>query len=56
MTEPNSRTPDWLSRLTGQTMQGPVRRYVRLGQPSPDERVEIISGLKAGEMIVIAKK
>ena len=38
------------------TQQGAVRRYVRLGQPSPDERVEIISGLKAGDQIIITKQ
>ena len=38
------------------TQQGSVRRYVRLGQPGPDERVEIISGLKAGEQILITKQ
>ena len=38
------------------TQQGEVRRYVRLGQPSPDERVEIISGLKAGDQIIITKQ
>ena len=38
------------------TKQGPVRRYVRLGQPGPDERVEIISGLSSGDRIVISKQ
>jgi len=38
------------------TQQGTVRRYVRLGQPGPDERVEIISGLRAGEQILITKQ
>ena len=38
------------------TQQGAVRRYVRLGQPGPDERVEIISGLKAGDQIIITKQ
>ena len=38
------------------TQQGAVRRYVRLGQPSTDERVEIISGLKAGDQIIITKQ
>ena len=37
------------------TDQGPVRRYVRLGQRSPDERIEVISGLKDGEKIIITK-
>jgi len=38
------------------TQQGAVRRYVRLGQLSPDDRVEIISGLKAGDQIIITKQ
>ena len=33
-----------------------IERYVRLGQPGPDDRVEIISGLKAGEQILITKQ
>ncbi|MBW2440392.1 MAG: efflux RND transporter periplasmic adaptor subunit [Deltaproteobacteria bacterium] len=45
-----------LDFVTVKTQQGPVRRYVRLGQPSPDKRVEIISGLKAGDKIVITKQ
>jgi multidrug efflux pump subunit AcrA (membrane-fusion protein) len=44
-----------LDFVTVKTKQGPVRRYERLGQPSPDERVEIISGLKAGEQILLTK-
>jgi RND family efflux transporter MFP subunit len=35
------------------TEQGAVRRYVRLGQPGLDERIEVISGLKAGEQVII---
>jgi hypothetical protein len=68
MTAPNSRKPDWLSRLLGQTMQGQldfvivktrqgaVRRYVRLGQRSPDEGVEVISGLAAGGQIIVSAR
>jgi RND family efflux transporter MFP subunit len=37
------------------TKQGPVRRYVRLGQPVSDERVEVISGLSAGDRILLNK-
>ena len=33
--------------------QGPVRRYVRLGERSPDQRVEVISGLTPGDQIFI---
>ena len=36
------------------TQHGAVRRYVRLGERSPDERVEIISGLAAGDQIFIS--
>lgn len=35
------------------TDQGPVRRYVRLGERSPDNRVEVISGIKPGDQIFI---
>ena len=38
------------------TDQGPVRRYVRLGERSPDNRVEVISGLKPGDHIFIKKQ
>ena len=38
------------------TDQGAVRRYVRLGEPGPDDRVEIISGLKPGDQIFINKR
>ena len=44
-----------LDFVTVKTDQGPVRRYVRLGQRSPEKRVEIISGLKAGDHILINK-
>ena len=36
------------------TQQGAVRRYVRLGERSPDVGVEIISGLAAGDQILIS--
>jgi membrane fusion protein (multidrug efflux system) len=36
------------------TEQGAVRRYVRLGQHSPDDGVEVISGLAAGDQIFIS--
>jgi len=45
-----------LDFVTVKTKQGPVRRYVRLGQPGPDDRVEIISGLKPGDQIIITKQ
>ncbi len=38
------------------TEQGAVCRYVRLGQRGPDERIEVASGLKAGEQVLIAKR
>ncbi len=36
--------------------QGAIRRYVRLGQGKPDERIEVVSGLKAGEQVVIKRR
>jgi hypothetical protein len=56
MTASNSQKPNWLSRLLGQTMQGAVRRYVRLGHHSPDEGVEVISGLAAGDQIIVSDR
>ena len=38
------------------TEQGAVRRYVRLGQRGPDERIAVVSGLKAGEKVLVAKQ
>ena len=37
------------------TEQGAVRRYVRLGQRGSDERIAVVSGLKAGEQVLIAR-
>lgn len=39
-----------------ETEQGPVRRYVRLGESGADDRVEVISGLRAGETVLIAAR
>jgi len=36
------------------TEQGPVRRYVRLGEPGSEDKIEVISGLASGEEILIA--
>ena len=36
--------------------QGAVRRYVRLGESGPDNRVEVVSGLKPGDQIYISQK
>ena len=33
--------------------QGPIRRYVRLGARTPQDQVEVISGLTPGEEILI---
>jgi membrane fusion protein (multidrug efflux system) len=38
------------------TEQGAVRRYVRLGQRGSDERIEVVSGLKAGEQVFIKQR
>ena len=38
------------------TQHGAVRRYVRLGERSPGERVEIISGLAAGDQVFISAR
>ena len=38
------------------TEQGAVRRYVRLGKSRQDERVEVISGLAAGEQVLIVEQ
>jgi len=37
------------------TEQGVVRRYVRLGERGAGERIEVVSGLKAGEQVLIAR-
>ena len=39
-----------------ETSQGPVRRYVRLGEVRPDHRLEVISGLAAGDQILISAR
>ena len=38
------------------TEQGAVRRYVRLGQNGPRDRIEVVSGLKAGEEVLVKKR
>jgi len=38
------------------TAQGAVRRYVRLGSRGSDERVEVVSGLKAGEKVLLVRR
>ena len=38
------------------TAQGAVRRYVRLGESGPEDRIEVISGLTAGETVLIASR
>jgi membrane fusion protein (multidrug efflux system) len=38
------------------TEQGAVRRYVRLAEHGPDERVEVVSGLKPGEQIFVTNR
>ncbi len=37
------------------TSEGAVRRYVRLGEEAADSRVEAVSGLSAGDQILISK-
>ena len=37
------------------TSAGAVRRYVRLGEEAADDRVEAVSGLSAGDQILISK-
>jgi RND family efflux transporter MFP subunit len=38
------------------TEQGAVRRYVRLGERGPEDRVEVISGLAPGEQVLITER
>ena len=38
------------------TEQGAVRRYVRLGESGQDARIEVISGLTAGETVLITSQ
>jgi hypothetical protein len=39
-----------------ETSQGPVRRYVRLGEVRPDDHIMVISGLAAGDQILISAR
>jgi membrane fusion protein, multidrug efflux system len=39
-----------------QTDQGAVRRFVRLADRGPDNRIAVVSGLKPGEQVFIAKR
>ena len=38
------------------TDQGPARRYVRLGEKGPDNRIQVVSGLAPGDKIIVAEK
>ena len=38
------------------TDQGPARRYVRLGERGPDNRVAVVSGLSPGDRIIVVEK
>jgi RND family efflux transporter MFP subunit len=38
------------------TEQSPIRRYVRLGESGPDDRIEVISGLAVGETVWVASQ
>jgi len=38
------------------TDQGPARRYVRLGEKGPDNRIQVVSGLSPGDIIIIAEE
>ncbi len=44
-----------LDFVTVKTAQGPVRRYVRLGASAGADRVQVISGLAAGEKILVSE-
>jgi len=45
-----------LDYVVVKTRQGAVRRYVRLGRRSPEDGVEVLSGLAAGEQLVVADR
>lgn len=38
------------------TQQGAARRFVRLANRGPDDRIEVVSGLKPGELVLVDKR